>query len=566
VSDEREMSGVSNEQQDEGTRRGLPGWRGRGADDGPAGSRGGRGDRRRRVNRVLAFVLIGLAFVAVAAWGVWRHFDSRYYQALVENERQQDFYLLIEEVDSMESAMAKALVYSTPQQGTLLSEVWRHADGAETAINRLPLYQPIREQISRFLSQVGEYAYTLAGKNARGLPLSDAEWNTLNDLQGRTAVLGNQLRSLEDDAVKGGFRWSEVARRSRSLGGKTTDILQEAANDMREVVEERPPLNYDGQFSDELAQRLPRGLGDKTVSSSDAQQIAQRFLARPEEAYQVTTVGERQGNIPTYSVRLRPQAARQPTPDGGGQAEATGAAPLRWLAAARAALQVQQQRQDQQQAQQQQQQQDQAPEDRRNQPPVNDPAPVDDVAGDVFIDISKKGGNVIWMVNTRPVAQARVDTGRAVEQGREFLRQRGFGEVEPVHSLREGDTLVVVYAGIDEGVIVYPDRVVLRLALDRNEVIAFDASGWFTYHRPRNLRSAVEVSPEEAEQVLNPRLEVEDRRLTLILVGADREVLAYEFRARLGEEDTYLVYINAETGGEELILRQITTEEGKLFT
>ena len=46
-------------------------------------------------------------------------------------------------------------------------------------------------------------------------------------------------------------------------------------------------------------------------------------------------------------------------------------------------------------------------------------------------------------------------------------------------------------------------------------------------------------------------------------MGASDEKLTYEFRGKLGEE-TYLIYINAETGREENVLKLIETENGTL--
>ena len=48
-------------------------------------------------------------------------------------------------------------------------------------------------------------------------------------------------------------------------------------------------------------------------------------------------------------------------------------------------------------------------------------------------------------------------------------------------------------------------------------------------------------------------------RLALLPVSPSREALCYEIRAAL-EDSEYLVYINAENGGEELILK--LTEDG----
>jgi hypothetical protein len=51
--------------------------------------------------------------------------------------------------------------------------------------------------------------------------------------------------------------------------------------------------------------------------------------------------------------------------------------------------------------------------------------------------------------------------------------------------------------------------------------------------------------------------------LTVIPLASGRAVMAWEFRVTYGE-DAYLIYINAMTGEEEMVLQMIIDETGSL--
>ena len=85
--------------------------------------------------------------------------------------------------------------------------------------------------------------------------------------------------------------------------------------------------------------------------------------------------------------------------------------------------------------------------------------------------------------------------------------------------------------------------------MDDGRVDGFEGTNYQIFHRVRPLKEPG-LSEAEAKEGLNPRLTVIGSRLAVILDDFYQEKLVYEFRCKL-DKDTYLVYINAETGEEE---------------
>ncbi|MDD4170073.1 MAG: germination protein YpeB [Desulfotomaculaceae bacterium] len=181
----------------------------------------------------------------------------------------------------------------------------------------------------------------------------------------------------------------------------------------------------------------------------------------------------------------------------------------------------------------------------------------------VFVlDVSKQGGKVIWMMNSRPVGERAVGIDEARQKAKIFLADRGFGEMRSAYFQLHGNAVTFNFAAVQEEVVLYPDLIKVTVALDNGEVTGTEISGYLMNHRQRTLPKA-NLSRDQALAVVSPRLEVTGGNLALIPVGASEERLTYEFHGKLGD-DAYLIYINAVNGQEENVLKLIETPGGML--
>jgi germination protein YpeB len=120
--------------------------------------------------------------------------------------------------------------------------------------------------------------------------------------------------------------------------------------------------------------------------------------------------------------------------------------------------------------------------------------------------------------------------------------------------------------GASVPVLLYPDTVKVEVGLDTGKVVAFDQRPYLTTHdSPARVIPSPLISREEARAVLKPDLKVleESPRLTVIPLLPTTEALAWEFRVQQGS-DTYLVYVNAMTGKEDVVLRLIEDDTGAM--
>jgi germination protein YpeB len=183
-------------------------------------------------------------------------------------------------------------------------------------------------------------------------------------------------------------------------------------------------------------------------------------------------------------------------------------------------------------------------------------------ADTITVDVSKQGGQVVSLLNPRAVSTAKLSDQQALTAGENFLNSRGLIGFVPTYSLRRQNIATISFVYMQDRVVIYPDQVKLQVALDNGQVLGYEALGYLTAHHRRVIAAPV-ISAAEARSRLSPRIQALSERLALIPTSSKGEVLTYEFKTRLGN-NVFLVYINAQNGEEEQILKLLNLPNGTL--
>jgi len=170
---------------------------------------------------------------------------------------------------------------------------------------------------------------------------------------------------------------------------------------------------------------------------------------------------------------------------------------------------------------------------------------------DVNMDITKKGGYPIYLVQNREIKNKEISLNQATDHATEFLKKHGFEDLDLFESAQYDNIGVFTFVSILDGVRVYPDAIRMKVALDNGEVIGFSARDYLAAHKQREIPSA-KISKDEAAKKLNPSLDVQEDRLAIIVNEFGEEVLCYEFLGTI-ENDTYRIFINADNNTEEKV-------------
>jgi spore germination protein len=441
--------------------------------------------------------LLTIALIVTGAWGYNQYQINRQNRIMLENEHQRSFYNLVENVENLSVLTSKSIVSGSPRQNIrLLSDIWWQANFAQDNLGQLPLSHVTLTRTQRFLTQLGDYAYTMAKNNADGRPMSSEQLKTLEELHNQTSQLSKDLIELQKQVAENGINWQEVRKKSKEkLDRESTNYLETNFTKINEQINQYPTLIYDGPFSDHLITKNPKGITGDPITWDDAKRIAREFVdIREGVDYLVAENGKSTQNayIPVYSVRISPR--------------------------------------------------------------------VPSMGEVIYVDVSQQGGHVTMVMNSRSVGNAKIGLEEALKKAETFLSKTEFKSMVPTYSLRQENTLIVSFAYKEKDVIIYPDLLKVSVAMDNGQIIGFESTGYLMQHEERNLAEP-KLTLEEAEQKLNPNLEVVSRRLTVIPLPTGKEALCYEFKSRY-KEDNFLVYINAMDGTEEQILQLLHTPGG----
>ncbi len=178
------------------------------------------------------------------------------------------------------------------------------------------------------------------------------------------------------------------------------------------------------------------------------------------------------------------------------------------------------------------------------------------------ITISQKGGHVVQTSLDRNVNEEKISQAEANEIGKSYLSSKGFKDMKETYFIKQGNVVTINYAYNDNGVIVYPDLIKVKVALDNGEILGIETTGYLNSHKEREYVYP-KITIDEARKSLNKNLEIMSENMAIIPTEWKTEIFCYEFKGKV-EDKEFLVYVNVETGKEEQILVILDTPGGTL--
>ena len=180
----------------------------------------------------------------------------------------------------------------------------------------------------------------------------------------------------------------------------------------------------------------------------------------------------------------------------------------------------------------------------------------------IGISISKKGGHIVYMISNRDIREIQMDEQEAISKGKEFLLNKGYNNMQETYYMKQDGFITINYAYKQDNVIMYPDLIKVKIALDNGEVIGLETTGYLNNHYNRVI-PVIKTSIESARKNISSKAQIISESLAMIPTEWKTEKFCYEFKGKIEDID-FIAYINAETGEEEDILIITNTENGTL--
>ena len=178
------------------------------------------------------------------------------------------------------------------------------------------------------------------------------------------------------------------------------------------------------------------------------------------------------------------------------------------------------------------------------------------------ISITKNDCKLYLMIGDKKVKEQNISVDEAKKGGMEFLNKLGIDNMIETYYQKTENMIVINYAATQDGVILYPDLIKVKISLDDGKVYGVEAAGYIFNHTTRNnLKPS--ISQEKAKSILNSSLEIISSDMALIPTESNSEILTYEFKGKIDNRE-FLIYINADNAREEKVLLVIDNKNGVL--
>lgn len=181
-----------------------------------------------------------------------------------------------------------------------------------------------------------------------------------------------------------------------------------------------------------------------------------------------------------------------------------------------------------------------------------------------YLQLTKNGGKVLSYSRDLEERSGKQEQDKYISNAIDFAQSMGYENMESVwieHG-KDGNIYINLVYKMDN-IPVYPDMIKVKLTTATADIAGFEASSYFYNHMDRISKKPL-LSIEKAQENLPSEVNVLEGRLVVIPGEYVGELYAYEFNCEKGD-NTFYIYIDADSGEQVNIMRVIQTDNGELL-
>lgn len=239
-------------------------------------------DFKHRLTDRHMYTIVSLVLIGVLLWGFYQNRRATDYKNQLNNQYNRMFFDLTDNINNVESLLAKSLISASPvKTSETLKEAWAQSNMAQMNIIQLPISQQYLDGTSKFLTQVGDLAFTLNEQTNKGQAITNEQYDYISMMYGYSKQVNDNIKAMQEELFSGRIRWNIIEKKGKAfIGNQQEDVPVGTFADINKSFEDFPTLIYDGPFSDHITEVDPVGLGDQEVSQEEAQERALQFFGK----------------------------------------------------------------------------------------------------------------------------------------------------------------------------------------------------------------------------------------------------------------------------------------------
>lgn len=448
--------------------------------------------------RIIYTAIVTLIVVFSSTFAILMTLERTDYRNYLQAEYSKNMFELINSVKNIRVNLAKAGVVGSREQSIVVfEEIFRYSSMASDKLTSLPISQEISANSTKFLSQVGDFCYTLGTSASGGKQLTEADYATIETLKKQSFALEEQLNNISSNINQGNIKWGEIREKiSGVLAKQNNQQVSDKFLGIQKQIAQYPSLIYDGPFSDNNLNIKPRINDEKAISLDDGKKVVENLIGKDRISSIDYKPNESNTSIDSYRFNVN----------------------------------------------------------------INGRT---DKKAYITCEISKKGGKVVYLMDNRSIGQPKMDSTKALDIGTKYLNNIGYKNMVSTYTLNYGNVAVISFVYKQDNIIMYPDQIKLKIALDDGKIIGIESEKYLIAHIANRKISSPKITENQAKSRVGKKLKINSIKLVVIPTEANKEVLCYEFSGNYNN-DNFKVYINADTGFEQKIVQIINTPNGQL--
>ena len=256
--------------------------------------------------RILYTSIVTVIVVFSTTFAILMFLERLDYRNYLQGQYSKNMYELISSVQNIRVNLGKsAIVGSREQSIVAFEEIFRYSATANDKLHSLPLEQSVVGDTSEFLTQVGDFCYTLAKAASEGKELNDKEYELIDELEMQSYTLQEQLNLVLSEINEGKVKWGEIRKKSSGVFAKAGgDLVNEKFKGIQKQIVQYPALIYDGPFSDNIIEIKPKIMSQKEVSEKQATEIIKDIFGEDKIANIENKPVEGKTRIPAYTFHV----------------------------------------------------------------------------------------------------------------------------------------------------------------------------------------------------------------------------------------------------------------------
>jgi spore germination protein len=253
--------------------------------------------------RILYTSVVTIIVVFSTTFAILMFLERLDYRNYLQGQYSKNMYELISSVQNIRVNLGKSAILGSREQSIVaFEEIFRYSATANDKLHSLPIEQSVVGDTSEFLTQVGDFCYTLAKAASEGKELSNKEYELIDELEMQSYTLQEQLNGVLSDINEGRVRWGEIRKKSSGVFAKAGgDLVTEKFKGIQKQIVQYPALIYDGPFSDNILEIKPKVMSQKEVNEKEAMKIIKDIFGENKVANIESRASQGKTRIPSYT-------------------------------------------------------------------------------------------------------------------------------------------------------------------------------------------------------------------------------------------------------------------------